>query len=101
MPPRIYSIRPSTNPILQVLYFVLGGILLIGAVLIGAVILAVALGLALIAGLVIYARVWWIRRKLARSGSPTGGRPSQRSGRETLEVEYTVVKERDERDRRE
>lgn len=99
MPPRIYTISPPTNPVLQVLYFLVGGLLLIGAILIGAVILAVALGLALIVGLIVYARVWWLKRKLARAGS-TGTRRRQGGGQETLEVEYTVVRERDEPDDR-
>jgi len=99
MPPRIYTISPPTNPFLQVLYFVVGGLLLIGAVLIGAVILAVALGVALIVGLVVYVRVWWLRRKCARSGSAGTGR-RRSGGPETLEVEYTVVRERDEPDDR-
>jgi hypothetical protein len=46
---------------------------------------------ALILGVVIYARVWWLRRKLARAGHESGG-PA-----DVLEVEYTVVDERDDR----
>jgi hypothetical protein len=92
MPPRTYTIRGPRNPILQVVYFIIGGLLLIGAVLMGAVILSVALGLAVILGLVIYARVWWLRRKLRQSGR------SAEAGADVLEVEYTVVEERDERD---
>lgn len=99
MPPRIYTISPPTNPVLQVLYFLVGGLLLIGAVLIGAVILAIALGLALIVGLVVYARVWWLKRKFARSGSTGAGRRPG-SGEQTLEVEYTVIRERDDPDDR-
>jgi small-conductance mechanosensitive channel len=99
MPPRIYTITSPTNPVLQVLYFLVGGLLLIGAVLIGAVILAVALGLALIVGVIVYARIWWLKRKFARSGS-AGARRREGTGQETLEVEYTVVRERDEPDDR-
>ena len=98
MPPRTYTIRPPTNPILQALYFVVGGILLIGAVIVGAVVLAFVLGFAIVVGLVVYARVWWLSRKLAgRRGSPSPGRDGS-SGSEVLEVEYTVVSERDQRD---
>ncbi len=95
MPPRSYSFSPPTNPFLQVLYFIVGGIVLIGAVLMGAVILAIALGIAIILGLVIYARVWWLKRKLGRSA-----RSRRQAGDDVLEVEYTVVDERDEQDRR-
>lgn len=89
MRPRIYTFGAPTNTFLQVVYFILGGLLLIGAVLMGAVILAVALGLAIILALVVYARVWWLRRKLRRSG--------RQAEDNVLEVEYTVVEERDER----
>jgi len=90
MPPRSYTFKTPTNPFLQVLYFVVGGVVLIGAVLMGAVILAIALGLAVVLGLIVYVRVWWLRRKFERAG---------RTGREgeVLEVEYTVVDEQDDR----
>jgi hypothetical protein len=98
MPPRIYTIRPPGNPILQVLYFLAGGILLIGAVILGAFVLAIVLGFAVVAGLIIYARVWWLSRKLAKErGASRAARGGSSSGSELLEAEYTVVSERDER----
>lgn len=101
MPPRTYTIRPPTNPILQILYFVVGGIVLIGAVIVGAVVLAFVLGFAIVIGLVVYARVWWLSRKLARKGASSGSSPGGGSNRpDVLEVEYTVVSERDEHDER-
>jgi hypothetical protein len=105
MPPRSYRFNAPTNPFLQVLYFIVGGVLLIGAVLMGAVILAVALGIAIILGLVIYVRIWWLRRRLRQSGRSQSDRNPSGSGRtqgdDVLEVEYTVVDERDDRHRRE
>jgi hypothetical protein len=98
MPPRLYTVRPPTNPILQVLYFLVGAVLLIGSIIMGAVILAVVLGLAVILGIVIYIRVWWLKRKLARSGGGSSPGPSKPADSEVIEVEYTVVNERDERD---
>lgn len=99
MPPRSYQFNLPTNPILQVLYFILGGIVLIGAVIIGGFLLALALGLAIILGLVIFVRVWWLKRKLrAAAGSSGSGRAAE--GSSVIEVEYTVVEERDERDDR-
>jgi hypothetical protein len=88
MPPRSYQIKPPTNPILQVLYFVAGGVILIGAIVMGAVLLAVALGIAIVVGLVIFARVWWLKRKFRAAARQS----------EAIEVEYTVIDERDERD---
>jgi len=99
MAPRNYILTPPTNPVLQALYFIIGGIVLIGAVLMGAVILSLALGVAVIAGIVVYARFWWLRRKLARSGRAPDQDPSRPADAEVLEVEYTVVSEDDYRDR--
>jgi hypothetical protein len=55
-------------------------------------------------GIVIYIRVWWLNRKLARAGgrSTTGSSQdpsSQRAESKVIEVEYTVIDESDERDR--
>jgi hypothetical protein len=90
MPPRRYQFNPPTNPLLQVLYFVVGGVVLIGAIVMGAVLLAVALGLAIVIGLVIFVRVWWLKRKFRAAAKQS----------ESIEVEYTIVDERDEPDRR-
>lgn len=95
MAPRNYILTPPTNPFLQVLYVAFGGIVLIGAVLMGAVILAFALGLALIAGIVVYIRVWWLKRKLGRTHQAAGGPGGDAANVEVLEVEYTVVSEDD------
>lgn len=104
MPPRSFQFSPPTNPVLQVLYFILGGIVLIGAVIIGGFLLALALGLAMILGLVIFVRVWWLKRKFrAAAGSAASGKPaSDRRAEDSsvIEVEYTVVEERDEHDDR-
>jgi len=99
MSPRILILRSPTNPFLQALYVVIGGVLLVGAILMGAVLLSIALGVVLIAGLVIGVRVWWLRRKLARgSGQASferdrGRRPH--TATEIIDVEYTVVEQRD------
>jgi uncharacterized iron-regulated membrane protein len=98
MPPRIYTVRPPTNPLLQALYFLVGVVILIGALFMSAVILVVVLGLAVILGIVIYIRVWWLKRKLARSRGNSAAGPSTRSESEVIEVEYTVINERDEKD---
>lgn len=97
MPTRGYNIRMPSHPLLQVVYVLLGGIVLIGALFMGAVLLAIALGLSLIFGLVVLLRVWWLGR-----GRPRPVRPPPAQGRpatgKLLEAEYSVVAERDERD---
>ncbi len=114
---RIYNWRTSTNPVVQVLSVLAMGVVLIGAVLLGAVILAIALGLAIIAAIVFYLRIWWLRRKFARAvqgqhgaggsrdPSAQGSGARRRSGgrsteTRTIDVEYTVVDERDPQDPR-
>lgn len=99
MPPQSYTFKPPNNPILQVLYFLVGGVLLIGAFFMGAIILAVVLGFAVILGIIIYIRIWWLNRKIARSGRKSADEPSQSGESTVIEVEYTVVDERDERDK--
>ncbi len=77
------------NPLLQFLALVVAAIVAIGAVVLGAILLSLFLGLAVIAGLVLYVRLWWLRRSLSK-------RPSEqrmRSG-DIVEVEYTVIDER-------
>lgn len=98
---RYFTLGTSTNPVVQMLYLLLGGVLLIGAVLMGAVILAFVFGLALVFGVVVWLRVWWLRRKMrkARSGGSGRGTGSAASSGSVIEVEYTVVDERKPGDR--
>lgn len=104
MSPRILIMRPPTNPFLQALYIVIGGVLLIGAVLMGAVLLSIALGVALIAGLAVWVRIWWLGRKIARGSQGGSLRRERVSGdsdtAEIIDVEYTVVDQRDDDARR-
>lgn len=89
---RLYTFGRPAHPILQVLYFLVGAVLLIGALLMGAVILSLAIGVAAILGLVVFVRVWWLNRKLDKQGRSKRGKDD-----DLIEVEYTVVEERDER----
>ena len=92
----------SGNPILQLAGLILGVLVAIGAVLVGAVILSFIIGFAVLAGLVAFARLCWLRRRMqkASSGSSGSSGPSGPSGPtrkvpgDIVEVEYTIVKER-------
>ena len=88
----MYRVLASRNPILQVAGLVVGAVVTIGAILVGAVLLSLILGLAVIAGLVLFVRVWWLRRRQRRT--PTGEARRSSPPGEIVEVEYTVVKER-------
>ena len=77
------------NPLLQFVALVVAAVMAVGAVFLGAILLSLFLGLALIVGVVLYIRLWWLRRKM-------GGRSEGRRARsgDFVEVEYTVVEER-------
>lgn len=77
------------NPLLQFFALIVAAIVAVGAVFLGAILLSLFLGLAVIAGLILYIRVWWLRRSLRKRHE---GR-TMRSG-DYVEVEYTVVDER-------
>lgn len=91
MQQRYYRVRPPSNPILQVFALIGAAILAVGAIFIGAIFLSLFLGLAVIAGLVLYIRLWWLQRRAGKSAASGRQRPG-----EYVEVEYTVVRERSE-----
>ncbi len=99
MPQRGHNFRMPSHPLLQLVYVVIGGIVLIGALLMGAVLLAIALGLGLIIGVFALLRSVWLGRGRSR---PPRSRPAQArpDAGKLLEAEYRVVAERDERDGR-
>jgi Zn-dependent protease with chaperone function len=86
---RVYRSQVPRNPIAQFVALVVAAIVAVGAVFLGAILLSLFLGLAVIAGLVFYFRLWWLRRRMAQSSSKPGGGDGQ-----FVEVEYTVVDER-------
>lgn len=86
---RVYRTRTPQNPLLQFLALVVAVVVAVGAVFLGAILLTLFLGLAVVGGLILYIRLWWLRRRVAKR--PSGDRG--RSG-EFVEVEYTVVNER-------
>ena len=86
---RLYRSLFPENPLLQFVALVVAAVMAVGAVFLGAILLSLFLGLALIIGIVLYVRLWWLRRSLSKRTE----RPGARSG-DFVEVEYTVVEER-------
>ena len=86
----------SGNPILQLAGLILGVLVAIGAVLVGAVILSFIIGFAVLAGLVAFARLCWLRRRMQKASSGPSGPsgPTRKVPGDIVEVEYTIVKER-------
>lgn len=72
--------------------------LVLGALL-GAVVLAIAFGLLLLAGLVFFTRLWWLKRKILRAGRAAGYetegavKNKPESGTTVLEGEYRIIRE--------
>jgi membrane protein implicated in regulation of membrane protease activity len=85
----MYRARLPENPLLQFFALLVAAVVAIGAVFLGAILLSLFLGLAVIAGLVLYIRLWWLRRRAAKPDAAGRNRPG-----EFVEVEYTVVEER-------
>jgi len=91
---RLHRARLPENPLLQFIVLVLAAVVAVGAIFLGAILLSLFFGFALIAGIVLYIRLWWLRRSLGKRA----GERSMQSG-EFVEVEYTVVNERPPSDR--
>ena len=72
--------RPG-NVLIQAVGIIFGLIVFAIAVVVGGIILAAFIGLALIAWLVIYVRLWWLARKAGQDGG----------GEEFVEAEYRVI----------
>jgi len=95
---------PPMNPLSRLLAAIVGAVVVVGAFMFGFFILLAAVAFGLIAWLVIWLRVWWIKRKLAASGkaSPLDfGAPPGRAGQdaqsgEVIDAEYEVVSRSDE-----
>ena len=87
---RLYTLGASGNLIVQIISLLVFGLALIAAVLMGVLVLVFGFGFAVVGAIVFSIRLWWLRRKIARS--PNAAR--QPGGR-YIEAEYTVVEERD------
>jgi hypothetical protein len=88
----------TTHPLAQIASLVLFAVFAVGAVLVGAVVFSLLLGVAAVGGLVLYVRLWWLRRK----GLQGGAHPSRSATRgegQVRDVQYEVIRERREQDR--
>jgi hypothetical protein len=99
MAPRFILSAPPANPLMQILYLIVGAILVIASIVMGAVILAFVFGFALVFGIIVWIRIWWLQRKFRRAagsgqkGPKAGQRPGAGDGVEITQVEYHVVRE--------
>ena len=95
------------NPLSRLLAAIVGALVIVGAFMFGFFILVAAIAFGLIAWLVIWVRVWWVKRKLAASGEasppgfepPPGSRPPGSRSGEVIDAEYEVVSRSDRSER--
>jgi len=100
-----YLSPPPMNPLSRLLAGLLAVLALVGAFFFGIFVLALVVGVGLIAWLVLWIRMLWIRRKMPaadfRTGAdhredPASGARSSAGEGEVIDAEYTVVSRRDE-----
>ena len=82
-----YISPPPMNPVSRLLAGLLAVLALAGAFFFGVFVLVFAVSLGFIAWLLLWIRMWWIRRR--------GIRPVDQKG-EIIDAEYTVIERRDE-----
>ena len=98
---RYYLEPPRMNPVARVLAGLLAVAALVGAVFFGLIIFAAALGLGLLAWLILSVRMWWLRRRMTR-GAPGAAdavrdpRARRAEAGEVIEAEYEVISRREE-----
>ena len=99
-----YISPPPQGPLTRIIAAIVTVFALIGAFMIGMAALLVVGGIALVAGLVIWLRVLWIKHQLRKSGVDldAGLRTNtpQESGH-VIEAEYTVVSKGDDQQEKE
>ena len=100
-----YLNPPPLGPLVRIVTGIVAALALVGLFMVGMVALAVVAGVVLVAGLAIWLRVVWIKRKLRKSGidldshiRDSGARQSNVSG-QVIEAEYTVISESEDKNK--
>ena len=87
-----YISPPPQNPLSRFIAAIIAVLVLVGTFIIGAAAFLVIAGLGLIAGLALWARVAWVKRRLIKSGVDLGAGPiPRRESGDVIDAEYTVV----------
>ena len=89
-----YISPPSQNPLSRILAAVFAVVVLVGAFTVGLAALLVVAGIGLIAGIVLWIRISWIKRRMRKSGVNMGAVvDGSRQPGQVIDAEYTVVSE--------
>ncbi len=95
-----YISPPPQNPFMRFIAGIIAVLAVAGAFMIGMVALLVVIGVGLLAGIAIWLRVAWIKRKLKKHGFTIGANQQTTSQQnethqgQIIDAEYTVVSER-------
>ena len=84
---------PPQGPLARLVAGIIAVFVLVGAVMLGMVAFLVIAGLALLAGIVIWLRVAWIRRRLKTQGVNLGGDETRDKSGHVIDAEYTIVED--------
>ena len=87
-----YISPPPQNPVTRILTAIVTVIILVGAFTLGFAALVVVAGVGLVAGIIIWLRVLWIKRQLQKNGVDLGlGDHPPPQSESFIDAEYTVV----------
>jgi len=87
-----YISPPPQSPLARIIAAIIATFVLVGAFMIGMVALLVVAGVGLIAGIAIWLRVAWIKRKLRQSGVDLNVNADiPRESGHVIDAEYTVI----------
>ena len=91
---------PAGGPIASALVIIVGSLVIAASLVVGFLAFLILGSALLVLAAVVSARLWWLRRKMARDPAFRAERQSRASRtQQTIEGEYRVVAE-EERDRR-
>jgi hypothetical protein len=68
------------------------------SVIVGGIVLAALVGVILLAFIIIYARVWWLRRQIEKAAREQGQCMGRDGSADVVEAEYQVIDVTDEDD---
>jgi hypothetical protein len=88
----LYINPPPQNPLTKVIAAIIAAFVLIGSFMIGIAALVVVACVGLVAGIAIWLRVAWIKRRFRKSGVVFGAPVDMsREPGQVIDAEYTVV----------
>ena len=89
-----YINPPPQNPLVRFLAAIIAVFALVGTFMLGMAAFLVVAGIGVVAGVALWLRVAWIKRKLRKSGVDLGAGPDiPKAPGQVIDAEYTVISE--------